>query len=80
MNWCALVRFTTDRLAEALLFCYAVAGSGVTVSYMHRRAVDMSQAGSNHPARSARSKFEAPSGGDFYPEENRQNKAFLFGR
>ena len=29
-------------------------------------------------AQSAHSNFEAPSGGDFYPEEKRQNKAFLF--
>ena len=45
--------------------------------HQHRRAVDMSQAGSIHPARSARSKFEAPSGGDFYPEEKRQRHSFL---
>ena len=48
--------------------------------HKHRQALDISRAGSNHPARSARQKFEAPSGGDCYPEEKRQNKAFLFGR
>ena len=47
---------------------------------IHRQALDISRAGSNHPARSARQKFEAPSGGDCYPDEKRQNKAFLFGR
>ena len=74
-----------DKSNDLFLF-WQVGRSGtscnsiVTQQHIFAIDVDMSQAGRYHPARSAHSKFEAPSGGDFYPEEKRQNKAFLFGR